>query len=647
LRKFNLTVFKTAVIAMTVLLVTLGVIWGGAENALYTFEGNNLHAFLSVNSWQEANFNLNVDAKGWQDTAVEGNVSLKVFKDGLRAATYSFNGSQWVESDGEENFDYKISALKSGTITFPSVTTLPEANQVQHIYIKACLRLRGDQGSPEPEKCAQRAYSKIQLTKNAAQNQETLRSNSVSISTAMAIGVADYYPSQKPQKISFEVKLSAPTDVVESFSLFPDYTGKLLDFSKIKINVSANTNPAMPIISVVNGVIKQNLLFSMGKENLKMPAELSANLKQLKDHMKLTGKTPEELLTLFKSNGMDSLVNGLDDSLLEETIDMNREWEQQLVTVVNAGFGDTKANGVKWISGIWKPMDTSYRIEVEVSPGAPEFRLYALMTPFSPVPPQMMMGINWPGSFDLTSAMKKLDAEFSFPRPQPFALRNKNMLGTLPENIDDVPPECRAMMESFGIKLYTSLTFNGLAGGVVGKLVGGVGSLFGATAQGIESAGTLAGWISGGVFDALSPIDRAKFWISFFASSAMLKEPKAITFQLVNTVTRGGDYNICINKPFQLRTGWYNQCNQRILGHNSQQFARLEISPSGRAKSAVLGPDTGAKGLVGSGAVFAIEGVQPGPATLRVYVHDKEHYRDLDVNFVNCNSPLAKPNSPK
>lgn len=642
MKKINLSVFKTALIALTVLLVTLGVLWGGAQKAYYKFEGENLQAFLKINAWEEANFNLNVEALGWQDEAVEGSIFLKVLKENMNLETYSFDGSRWKQQSNENSFDFKIAALKSGTIAIPSVTTIPSYKSIQHVYVKACLRLKGD-STDEPKTCAERAYSKSQMIKNASTSQETLKSASVTLSSAMALGVVDYSPSQKAQKISFDINLSSPNEMAESFSIFPEYTGKNLDFSKIKINVYSKSNPAMPAIQVVNGNIRQALLFSMGTENMAFPQELADNLKALRTEMQLSGKTPDQLLALLQDKTLVDLAGTANTSLIEETIDQAREWEQMLAAVMNGGFGDTKASGLKWISGIWKPMESSFRVEVEVSPGAPEFRLYALVTPFIQMSPQIMFGIDWPGAFDAYTDWKRMEKELAFNKPQALVLRNKNFPGSLPKDIDDLSPACRARLESFGVKLYTSLVFNGLAGGVVGKLVGGVGGMFGVTAAGIESAGTAAGWISGGLFDALSPVDRAKFWISFFAASASMMEPKTILLSLEETVTRGGDYNICLHKPFKLKAYWYNDCGQKMTGHNSHQFARLVIDRKDSAGSASLGPATGVKGLVGSGAAFRVVGVLPGPARLRVYVHDTEHYQDLDVNFINCNSPLAKP----
>lgn len=641
MKKFNLSVLKIALVSLTVLIVTLGVLWGGAQKAFYKFEGDNLQAFLKINGWEEANFKLNVEALGWQDEAVEGRITLKVLKENARFEVFSFDGANWIKQRNENSYDFKIAALKSGILSFPAISTLPEQNKILHAYMQVCLRLKGD--SEQPQTCAERAYSKSQLTKNASTSAETLKSASVTLTAAMALGVVDYYPSQKTQKVSFDINLSSPQDVIESFSLFPEYTGKVLDFSKIKINVYSKANPVMPVIQVINGTIKQTLLFSMGTENMPFPQELTDNLKALKAEMQLEGKTPAELITLLQEKSLEDLAGTANSSLIEETVGQAKEWESMLVSVMNGGFGDSKTNSVKWISGIWKPMDTGFRVEVEVAPGAPEFRLYAMMTPFTMVNPQQMFGLNWAGTFDSTKDWKRIEKELTFTRPQALVLRNKNFPGSLPKDIDDLSPECRARVESFGVKLYTSLVFNGLAGGVVGKLVGGVGGMFGATAAGIESAGTATGWISGGLFDALSPVDRAKFWISFFAASATMNEPKTILLQLQETVTKGGDYNICLHKPFKLNAYWYNECGQRMLGHNSHQFAKLVIDRKDSAGSAVLGPATGAAGFVGSGASFRVVGVLPGPAKLRVYVHDSEHYQDLDVNFVNCNSPLAKP----
>ena len=642
LKTLKLPILKAVLVTLAVTSVTLGVLWGGVEKAYYVFEGDNIKAFLKINSWEEANLNLNVEAKGWQDQAVEGNITLKVLKEGFQLETYSFNGSGWQNKDYDDgSYDYQTAKLKTGVLSFPAIKSLPESNYIQHVYVKACLRLKGD--NENNQNCAERAYSKNQLVKNAATSQETLKSNSIALSNALAIGVVDYAPSTKAQKISFEINLASTRDVAESFSLFPEYTGKVLDFSKVKISVFSKSNPAMPMIQVSNGVIKQTLLFSMGQEKLLLPDELKENVQRVKEEMELESKSADELVALLKGKSLADLAGKVDQQLMDETLEQTRDWEYSLMQVMNAGFGDKKTNAQKWITGIWKPMDQGFRVEVEVAPGAPEFRLYALLTPFNQTSPQQLLGVQWPGAFSVSTDMKKIEKELTFTRSPSFSLRNKNLPGSLPENIDDLSPECRATMESFGTKLYTSLVFNGLAGGVVGKLTGGIGSLFGATASGIEAAGTAAGWISGGLFDALSPIDRAKFWISFAASSSVSMEPKTILLYLEETVTKGGDKNICLNKPFKLKANWYNECGMKMSGHNSHQFARLVIDRADSAGSRVVGPATGAKGLIGSGAEFAVVGIMPGPAKLRVYVHDKEHYQDMDVNFINCNSPLVKP----
>jgi hypothetical protein len=640
MKKFSSAMIKVLLIFAAVGSLTMGVLWGKPEKAYYIFEGGELKSFLPINNWNEATLKLIIDAKGWQKETVEAQIKANVIHKDNELSYYIYNGNSWIEADpSDDNYPLELVNFQSTTLSIPSIATFPNFENIKNVNVSACLRIKNQGG--EAKDCVNKGYTLNSRKKNPSTNQGTLTSSSIKLNSELNMAIVNYYPAQITQKIYFDMSLSSQM-MAEGFYLYPEVTGKPLDFSQVKITVYPKDadGKVIPValITIQNGVIKQDLPFSMGQENLPFPDSLKVNLDLLKDQMNLKGQK-EELLKMLDNNFVDNAKN-VDPSLLKDVQNELKDWNENLMGVINAGFGDQKTQRNSWLTGIWKPMFNGFRVEVEVKAGAPAFKLFSLLSPFVILSPAQQLGLSWDESFNKTDELKWATKELTINSPANFNLRNKSF----PSTIDDLSPDCRAKVESGWTKLYTSLVFNGLAGGVVSKAVGFIGAGY-ASAAALESAGTLAGWSSGAIFDALSPIDQAKFYISFFAANAFSYDISKIESQIVGGKLAPGypDLNTyCIGYPFKIRALWFNECGMIMAGHNSEQFTRLIIDPKNIADIDLEGPVNGVSGLVGSGALYKVTPILVGTAKFKLYVHDLNHIDDhIEVKFVNCSSPLS------
>ncbi|MDD4975425.1 MAG: hypothetical protein PHY93_13785 [Bacteriovorax sp.] len=642
---FKLAVMKFVLVFAVLSTLTLGLLWGRQEKANYAFEGGEISAFFPVNNWSETNPKLVIDAKGWANETVEAQIIIRAIRFNSEISQYSFNGSSWqkerVEMDNN-NYPLELAKFQSTSLTFPSVTTIPKFEEIKNLSIGACLRIKGQEN--DFKDCATRGYSLNLARKNASTTQGTLSSSSVRLNTELNLAVVNYSPNQTTQKIYFDLD-QLNNNSTGGLFLFPEVTGKLQNFSQVKITVfpkdpNGNVVP-LPFITIQNGIIKQNLQFSMGAENLQFSNDLKQNLNRFKEQMNFKG-SQEELLKMLDNN-LQANAKNVDPDLLADINHDLQAWDSNLLTVMNGGFGDQKTQKEAWVTGVWKPMFSNFRVEVEVGAGAPAFKLFAMLTPMQLIPSSLQLGLNWGDQFNKMDEMKWAAKELNLNATLPLNIRNKDM----PSSVDDLSPACRAKVESPLTKLYTSLVFNGLAGGIVGKTVGGLGAAMGYAAPAIESAGTLAGWFSGGVFDALSPIDQAKFYISYYAANAFSYDVTTIDARIIGgkLAPNHPDFDTyCIGEPFKIRAVWYNECGRIMAGHNSEDYTRLTTAPRNIADVQLLGPANGVSGLVGSGAEYKITPVLVGKAKFTLYVHDLKHFREMEVNFVNCSSPLSNVN---
>lgn len=643
MRNFKFAVTKFVLVFAVLSTLTLGLLWGKPQKANYAFEGGEISAFFPVNNWSEANPKLVIDALGWTNETVEAQIIIKAVRFSGEISQYYYNGSSWQKESVEaDNYNLELPKLQSSTLSFPSVTTIPKFEEIKNLYFGACLRIKGQDN--DHDDCVTRGYSINLAKKNASSTQGTLSSSSVKLNSELNVAVVNYSPNQSTQKIYFDLDQSS-VNSTGGFFLFPEVTGKIQNFSQVKITVfpkdpNGNVVP-LPFITIQKGIIKQNLQFSMGAENLQFSDDLKEKLNLYKEQLNFQGSR-EELLQML-DNDLQENAKNVDPELLSELNQELQDWNSNLVGVMNGGFGDQKTQKEAWITGVWKPMFSGFRVEIEVSAGAPAFKLFALLTPMQLLPSSLQLGLNWGDQFNKMDEMKWAAKELNLNTAVPFNIRNKD----LPSSVEELSPACRAKVESPWTKLYTSLVFNGLAGGIIGKTVGGLGSALGYAAPAIESAGTLAGWTSGAVFDALAPIDQAKFYISYYAANAFSFDVTRIDARIVGGKLAPGhpDFDTyCIGTPFKIRAVWENECGRIMAGHNSENFTRLTVDPRNIADIELLGPANGISGLVGSGAEYKVTPVLVGKAKFRLYVHDQKHFRDMEVNFVNCSSPLSNVN---
>lgn len=630
--KILLSVLVSGMFAVTVL-------WSDPIPAVFRFTGTVLTGTIPIYAFDEADTSLTTDAQGWSNLAVEARFTLQTLAQDGNLTNYIAENGKWIVDDSwyeTDKFPLDFPSFQSGKINLPLLTDVPNQD-FRTALLNACFQIKN--GSSGSRQCVASSWMLRKTQVNVTLSGTSLKTASVRFSSGVNLGQAVLKNPEINQRASFDLSVSKDS-MPAAFAIYPDLTSANLpntSLEGVKVSVyelkSNGTPHSRPVFVIVNGKSEMIDHFSMGAEFLATPSALQAKMNEIIHEAGIDRLTQSEKFALLENTARNEFfTTKLNETKVSEAEQMLREWSAKLIATISVPFGTGSTQG-KWMAGIWRPTATSYRVVIETAAGVKPFGLFANLIPY-----------------DMDSANPSIAPVNTFlvnERELPWAttalksqLGNNFQLNGWPTSVDELSPECRAMVESGPAKAYASGVFGALAAGAVGKIVGSMGGMLGISTQTLTHTGEIAGWLSSAVFDGLSVIDAAKFQLAYYASNAF-----AWNIRQVTAVKHPDKAVYCVGKPLLVDSVWYNQCGQPLWGAGAQNSSMYGMSPAEIATVEMIGPvqATTLPLIVtaidsGMGARYRITGLKPGKLSMIFKVTGTNQTTDLEINFKKCTS---------
>jgi hypothetical protein len=338
-------------------------------------------------------------------------------------------------------------------------------------------------------------------------------------------------------------------------------------------------------------------------------AEIEGSMAQIRREMGIANpKSAEEILA--KLSDMESAIQQVSPETWDQLNQLLLRSQQSSMLAFNTPMPVNGKPGTVPLFAILNPGSGSYRVQVIAKKGAKRFGVLATYIPL----PLMSQ---WDA---YTTPLERSDfRRRSLLRAE--RLLNQQLAGTqaAPRQAEaqpdapranaagDIPAPCQELMDSWGVKMTTSV-ITAAGTGALGKVIGGiVGAKLGTSAA--EKIGENAGTLLGLFGDASEWIDLTKTAVRFqIAQSLPLLDRVLVNPQKTT---------ICVGESTDVLVGYFNRCDGPLFGLNlGGSNSNVRVTPPQVGDLSYQGVAWGVGDLWGTGDRYRFYGATEGVANI-------------------------------